>query len=256
MKKQFKVLLEEFQQHLNDIEGVEVIDVVLYGSAVSGDYIEDRGDIDFLVFFKNMITQKQAEALFILHEKYRKQTSKLRQLEGTYYAFNKKHKLINGVYVGTTRRGWKMIKNSIHGNVEQGMILSNYETLNSKIDLKCYFNTDWERINKEIISTIKDLEKQRHNIRDTSFLIYAIQTSARNIYTLKKRGFATKSQAIDYVIQSIKILQDQEILLKIKQLRYPYSKEELDMFQVDELDEILTKLLDILNISTHNTTST
>ena len=142
MKQHYRELLQSFERDLNSIENVNVLDIVLYGSTMTGDYIEGRGDIDFLVLLEKKVTEKQRELIFSLHEKYRSKDSMFAQLEGTYYVFNNSNNLINGVYVGTSRKGWKVIDTVIHGDVEQGMILNNYGTINSKINLEDYFSTN------------------------------------------------------------------------------------------------------------------
>lgn len=246
MRQVFKQLLENFQEDLNKIEHLKVVDIVLYGSTISGDYIEGRGDIDFLVFIEDEITTIQKEALFKLHESYRVNFDKYAQLEGTYYHFNNNKELVNGVYIGTKRKGWKVVDSIIHGPVEQGMILNNYKTLNRRIRLEEYFETNWTNILEEVISTTKEFERLKNELNNVEFNIYAIQTTTRNIYTRDKRNFTSKSHGIDYVIALGKYDAYKALLEDLKVLRYPYLIEEINRIDVNDTNQLLSELINEL----------
>lgn len=253
MEQYYKELLQGFERDLNSIENVNALDIVLYGSTMSGDYIKGRGDIDFLVFLEEKVTEKQRNRIFSLHEKYRRNDNMFAQLEGTYYVFDKSKKLINGVYIGTSRKGWKVIDTVIHGDIEQGMILSNYDTLNSVINLEDYFSANWKKIKNEISKLLKNFIKLKDELKDIEFHIYAILTTARNIFTLREKGFTSKSRAIDYIMATGNFDDSMDLLRQLKVIRYPYRKEELETLRFEDLDEILTELLQELHLAMQNT---
>ena len=72
---------------------------------------------------------------------------------------------------------------------------------------------------------------------------------------MREKSFASKSKAIDYIIATGKFSNSVDILNKLKVIRYPYKEEELRLLRFEEIDKILTELLNELNLTTHNTTS-
>jgi len=238
MNKKLLNVINHFYEDLSNIEGLEVEDIILYGSTVTGDYKEARGDIDFLVFLKNHISTSQMEAIFKLHDAYREKDDMYAQLEGTYYT----HRM-RGLYIGTSRKGWKAIDKNIHGYIEQAMILSDYYSLKNKVDIHTVFIKNDEEISHEIDRLTKEIDKLSNTLKDMEFNIYGIQTLARCIYTKCYGGFASKSEAVSNLLSKDEFKEYTDVLCIVKSIRYPYKTEELKTLNLDETTKILSKLI-------------
>ncbi|WP_240837677.1 nucleotidyltransferase domain-containing protein [Acidaminobacter sp. JC074] len=247
MEEKFREVLTSFYNDLESIQGLELIDIVLYGSAVTGDFTYGKGDIDFLVFISNEIALEQVVAVFELHENYRLSDDMFSQLEGTYYSITSDYDLRSGIYIGTSRKGWKTIDANIHGSIEQGMILSKYSALKGRIDLIDLFEINHEAIENEIKTLNLEIASMSKAVHDIEFQIYGIQTLARCLYTKETRSFVSKSGAIEYLDKFNEFSAYKETLGKIKKLRYPYSKEDLLSLSYDETSRIILGLTDILS---------
>ncbi|MBN2794650.1 MAG: nucleotidyltransferase domain-containing protein [Clostridia bacterium] len=238
---QYKKLLNEFAGDLNESCGVEILDLVLYGSTMTGDFVQGRGDIDFLVFLNETLSEEQQVKIFNLHERYRQRKDLFKQLEGTYYFINQKH--VDGIYIGSTRKGWKNINQVIHGPIEQGMILSCYEAFRNKVTLESFFATKWAEIYSEIDQLTQRFFTQKKEITDLDFIVYAIQTTTRSIYTIREKAFTSKTNAINYVLKLNLSDSNKLILEKLKTLRYPLQEQEKVVLEQFDLDNLLDELL-------------
>jgi predicted nucleotidyltransferase len=247
--RKFLEIIKTFEEDLNIILGYRVIDIILYGSAITGDFITGKGDVDFIVFVKGNITRIQETEIYELHEKYRNTKTLFNQLEGTFYTLNNQCFIDGGIYVGTSRKGWKRISEIIHGDIDQGMILQDYESLKSEIDLEDFFALDLSKIFYEIAITTSEFLRLMKELKDVEFNIYAIQTTARNLFTLRRKKFASKSDSIDFTINDEKFIKYRSLLLKIKPIRYPYSVEEINSISIKETELLLHEMLYCVNLT-------
>lgn len=248
----FSEMIQMFQDDLQAIEGIYVEDIVVYGSTVTGDYIEGRGDIDFLVFLKNELTKVQIADIFSLHEKYRNNQDLFAKLEGTYYTLKSQKDIISGIYIGTSRSGWKAIDYIVHDNIEQGMILNDYRTLTGKIELEKLFSVDWKLIDKEINENIKESLLLSKKLNDVEFNIYIIQTLARCLFTRKNNSFTSKSKAIAFLSKYEDFQKHRVVLERLQSIRYPYSASEVKSVDLKESNEIILELVHQLTFNRNN----
>ena len=249
MHRKFYEIIKTFEEHLNIILGNRVIDIILYGSTITGDFITGKGDVDFIVFVKGNITRIQETEIYELHEKYRNTKTLFNQLEGTFYTLNTQGLIDGGIYLGTSRKGWKRIAEVIHGDIDQGMILQDYESLKSEIDLEDYLALDLSKIFCEIEITTSEFLRLMEELKEVEFNIYAIQTTARNLFTLRRNKFASKSDSIDFIMTDEKFIKYRSLLLKIKSIRYPYRVEEISSISIKETEILLREMLYCVNLT-------
>lgn len=110
--------MREFKTDLAKILRRNLLSVILFGSAVLGDFRPGRGDLDFMVVTSDELGKEDCERLFDLHDSLRSgaQGQLAAQLEGTYYplaiAEDPRNASAGGCYVGTSRNGWRQITSS------------------------------------------------------------------------------------------------------------------------------------------------
>ena len=61
----------KFTSNLIELLGDNLLSVILYGSAVLGDFVPGKGDLDFLVVTKESLNDGDCEKLFNLHDRMR-----------------------------------------------------------------------------------------------------------------------------------------------------------------------------------------
>jgi len=231
---------------LNHLLSNTVFDIVLYGSVVTGDFIEGDGDLDVIVFMNKAFANSDVEKIYDLHDKYRCEASLFKQLEGTYYVVDDNYKILNGLYIGTTRKGWKTIDTNIHGYVEQGMILQDHQRLNCMFDIEKLFECNWVEIFKEVKSTTNDFKKMIYKSEDKAFFVYALQTTLKNIYTINEMAFTTKSGSVEYALNMNLGLEYRDLMMKLKSLRYPFGIEKMNAFDLEVAKALLGKMIEVL----------
>jgi hypothetical protein len=105
--------LDRFAQDLRQVLGGQLVEVVIHGSYVLGDFRPNRGDLDYIVVTNADLGKAANARLFDLHDGYRSAKALLlHQLEGTFYPQDFLATLAPpfvGCYIGTTRRGWRTI---------------------------------------------------------------------------------------------------------------------------------------------------
>lgn len=105
--------LLQFQNDLSGLLGDELYEIIVHGSYALGDFLPDRGDLDYTVATLHNLTEDETKGLFSLHDRYRHEKRLvLHQLEGTFYprkVFADPTTSFAGCYIGTGRQGWRRI---------------------------------------------------------------------------------------------------------------------------------------------------
>ena len=191
-------IFDRFKSDLLHLFDKRLIDIVFYGSIIKGDFDEEKSDIDFIVFIKNILSHHDIESIIKLHKNYRTVSSISRLLEGRYIGIDNK-KMINGYYIGTKQKGWKEISTLGFDSIEMGMILDCYTSLLKTKVVEEHLICDWERIKQDILIQLKELKN--HNLFGVNkvYTDYALVTSARTVYTHINKGFLTKKEAVIWI---------------------------------------------------------
>lgn len=211
--------------HLNKVNGIletPMLDIILYGSTVTGDFKIGKGDVDFICFIEDEITQDLKKHLFLIHDTYRYYDDLYSRLEGVYYRVSN-GLITGGVYIGSSRSGWKIINEVIHDPIEQGLILQNHESLCGHIEISQYMTNDPDRISEKIKANLKSCKRTLETIKDKGFSVHVCHSTARSIYYLQHGHFTSKSGAMDYVMTLEQYQSRQTLLNKLKDIRAPYK---------------------------------
>ena len=65
---QYKFILQKFTQGLRDIYSEELVSLILYGSAVSGEFIDKHSNLNLLVVLKNTDLEVIKKSAKLVHK--------------------------------------------------------------------------------------------------------------------------------------------------------------------------------------------
>lgn len=187
-----------FKDDINNLFKNRIIDVVIYGSAKRGDFIEGKSDIDFLAFVDGEITPSDIEDIKVYHRTLRESSNLLLEyIEGRYVSLDKESNIINGYYVGTDEKGWKEINEIGYGPVESAMILDSCIEIEQSGILESILKVEWDKIEDEIICTINSFIN--NPVNNIGWISFALMVAIRSFYTIEEVGFISKRGAIDWI---------------------------------------------------------
>ncbi|MGS0973166.1 MAG: nucleotidyltransferase domain-containing protein [Candidatus Izemoplasmataceae bacterium] len=195
-------VIKRFYENLISLLPNRVIDIIVYGSFIRGDFEPETSDIDFIVFVEGALSEEDIYSIEKLHELYRKEDAHVNLLEGRYLGVQK-DKMINGYYVGTSRKGWKKIDELGFDSIETGMILDCYWSYKNQNIINDFLKCDWSLIKKELILQFDDLLNHDLFLKDKGFTNYALITTARSLYTYINQGFISKREATKWLQNQI-----------------------------------------------------
>jgi predicted nucleotidyltransferase len=198
MDLEIRNTLDRFRRDLINIFENRLIDIVIYGSVIRGGFDSNTSDIDFLSIIHGELSLKDICDITELHKKYRKEDDWVSLLEGRYIGI-KDYTCINGYYVGTSKKGWKVMTEIGYGDLESAMILDSYESL-MKIDLvNKLLHFTREGIVKEIRNQINDFIENDLLSNDKKYTNYTVITACRSLYTYLENGFISKVDVIPWM---------------------------------------------------------
>lgn len=239
MDKEILGTIKKFDDDISKILKVDILDILIHGSTVSGGFIKGKGDIDFTVLTKSIISEEQTQQIFQLHRNYRRSKSLARQLEGCYYSVDPESKEINGgVYIGTNEKRWRTLYKLEHNNIGIAEIQQNhYSTRNSGIR-EIVFKWTWEEVDRELKEQSKNNLKYLDETNDYSFKIYAIYTGARSLYTMETKGFISKSEALKWISRKDIYTKYEDLINECSKLRNPLSESEIQTINEEKFENI------------------
>jgi hypothetical protein len=226
----FDQTLQRFTVDLTSILGAGLYDVILHGSSVLGDFRPHKGDIYYIVLTNGDLDQVTAHRLFQLHDAYRaEQDLLLDQLEGTFYPkgfISKLQQPFGGVYIGTTRTGWRRITTLQNSLMDLRVARTcGRSLLGHPIDI---YNPAETELQTEMIRTLLNIEDQLSGPNGSSFgfIMSAVHWSARAMAYIHTRETLSKSAACRWVASK----PDQQVFAQILAVaeaeRLPYDQEQ------------------------------
>jgi len=148
--------MTHFSSNLGEILGENLLSVILFGSAVMGDFHPGEGDLDFVAVTRTGLSDSDCKTIFDLHDRMRTvELGRLAiQLEGTYYPlpiicdpFNAK---VSGCYVGTTRRNWRQIDSNKNSMMDYAIIKNFGMTFGGEEIKHLFYNPSRSELRAEI----------------------------------------------------------------------------------------------------------
>lgn len=225
-----KIFIEELKKIFKD----KLYSFLIYGSVVLNDFTVGKGDIDFMVVLNDDINEFEINKIISLHENLRNYKLGIlgKQLEGSYYTkqmFIDRNRNHQGYYVGTSRKGWRVV-NNINVNcfdklniIDNGMILYGADIRNliqspSINDLKLLFINELEnRIN--FLKTYKS----------TSFLIDTVYLTLRGVSICELGKLVSKSESVKNYLQIINDEEGVKFIEYISKFRLPLAQNEIEI---------------------------
>lgn len=245
--------LSRFHEDLEHAYGGRLVDVVIHGSYVLGDFAPHRGDLDFVVLFQSDMRDAEVTRFLRLFDEYRSSKALLlHQLEGTAYpsraVADPRAKLV-GCYVGTTRSGWRKVESFQNSWIDLRLIGERGRSLaGRRIDV---YEPSEDEILAEQIGSLRHLEKALASPAGASIgLFYAVvHWCARTIVYRSTRRISSKSQACESCFDGMAPRRFAELFRLAKRQRHPYPSEAVDPAlrrAVDGLLEFVGERLGVL----------
>lgn len=220
-----RLTIDLFMSDISAILGSNLYEIIIHGSYALGDFTPHRGDLDYTVLTRGNLDDSDVNALFNLHDNYRKEKKLLLyQLEGTTYprqvAADPRQPFV-GCYIGTRRKGWRKamtFPNSL-------MDLKIMEQCGIRLlgaDLVFYQPSDAE-IQSEQLDNLKGF--RRVVVQDPAgigFWYALVHLCARAMFYREHMQVASKSEACRWCAASQPSEFAQFFLSAVNQ-RYPYG---------------------------------
>ncbi len=198
MQKSIERVIGIFRNDLEKLFRNRVIDIIIYGSVISGGFNSGTSDIDFIVIIEDALSSEDINTIKKLHIQYRQNSNLERLLEGRYAGLQN-DKFINGYYVGTDQKGWRPIDRLGFDNIESAMILDDYESLYKKQIITKLLHFTWVSIENEIRNQIDGfIYNDLLGVNET-YTNYALVTASRSLYTFLYRKFISKVDAVEWI---------------------------------------------------------
>lgn len=237
MNKDITNTITSFKEDLSFLFEDRLIDVVIYGSAVRGDFIYGKSDIDFIVFINAAFTENDYVALETMMSSLRNNENLSNKLEGTFIAIDDQLEYINSYYAGTNVKGWKRLQSLTFNNIESAMMLDAYLSMLQTNVVSKLIKYDWIQLEAEIELQIETFRNTLLKYQNVSYHLYALKTSLRSLYTLTTKRFISKNGAIDWIIKTGYYKQYNELLMLCKRYNNPLN-DELDTLSINDLKDV------------------
>jgi hypothetical protein len=232
LDKKFSKTMEQFSNNLLEILGENLLSVILFGSAVLGDFIPGKGDLDFLVVAFKDLSSSDCEKLFFLHDKMRagRMGELAVQLEGTYYPFcivkDPGHAEAKGCYIGTGRKGWREISSSCNSLADYAIIRAYGKFFYGKDIRGQIYNPTKEELKDEFLRSLRKSIKSAESINDLMFSISIFQWVPRGLYTLLTGKFVSKREGARWFLTEFPDSPWNSLITHVSRFRYPLSENE------------------------------
>jgi len=221
-----------FQTFLSEVEQIIKIKAgILYGSAVLNDFKEGKGDLDFMVFAAESLSNENCRRLYKLHEEYRNGSRIIlfSQLEGAYYpvevAGNPFGKNAGSCYIGTSRKGWKKTGTFANSLMDLELIRTRGRFYTGENIRKSIYKPGRDELFVEIEAKLKETAGCFWEKQSFGLAVATVHWFTRSLYFLEENKIGSKSTAIASFLEKHPVCKFKKLLLLCKTARYPYAEE-------------------------------
>lgn len=232
MTKELTITMLTFAAHLRDVLGENFTALILFGSAVLGDFTPGKGDLDFLAAVRQELSEDSCECLFALHDRMRagELGTLATQLEGTYYPSailcDPLHAQAYGCYIGTGRKGWRRV-NTFQNSMMDFAIIRRYGLVCDGKDLKpLIYDPSREELLHEIHRQLTELLARQDVTPSIDFALAIFQWGARALCYAHTGELLSKSRAADWYAAEFPGERWSSMLKHIRSFRYPLTEQE------------------------------
>ena len=246
--------MTEFSNGLKDILEDNLVSVILFGSAVLGDFTPGKGDLDFVVVVRNDLSYSDCNKIFRFHDRLRtgEKGTLAAQLEGTYYPVatieNPKYNKAYGCYVGTGRKGWKQIDSNCNNMADYSIIRNYGVTCHGEDIIHRFYNPSRRELLEEIGNAFNLNIETASTLNDPDYAVSMLTWGPRALcYTMTGKIYS-KSRAAEWFVSRFPDTEWSPILDNTKKLRYPLTPgemEALDPFITKNIKDFLIHLREI-----------
>jgi hypothetical protein len=243
--------LDRFADDLRSTLGANLLDIVVHGSFVLGDFRPNQGDLDYMVVTDIDLDDSVNARLFDLHDDYQRgKQLLLHQLEGTYYPKGFLSHLAPsfvGCYIGTSRGGWRTITTLQNSYMdlriigECGVHLLGYDFVlyrPSEADIRREQELDLERFQTGTVEAAA---------WDAGRWISLIHWCARTIYYVESNHPTSKGESCRWCARAPHFSEFGELFSFAENRRYPYVEQVLDKSMIEMCTCLLRKVGDLLH---------
>lgn len=225
--------MRRFADDLSGILGQNLRCVVLFGSAVLGDFRPGKGDLDFMAITHDNLNTDDCERIFSLHDSMRAgamgQLSA--QLEGTYYPIaivqNPKNASAVGCYVGTGRKGWRQVSSSCNSAFDYAIICRDGVFYGEDIRHMIYSPSDSELI-KEFLRSLDDNIENASSRMSIEYALAMYHWAARGLCHVMTGQLLSKKGAATWFTSASLDSEWTELVLHAERYRHPLTDSDLD----------------------------
>lgn len=222
-------VMRRFSDELTGILRDNLLSVVLFGSAVMGDFRPGKGDLDFMAVTKEELTEDDCERLFSLHDRMRNDGGLAGQLEGTYYpmvvARDPNNASGGGCYVGTGRKGWRMVAKSQNGAFDYAVI-NKYGIFYKEDIRETIYNPSRRELNAEFGESLERNISDSAVDRGIGYAVSIIQWAPRGLCHAMTESLLSKREAAQWFSAKFSDSDWAEMVLYAERYRYPFTDAE------------------------------
>ncbi|MCX6343525.1 MAG: nucleotidyltransferase domain-containing protein [Armatimonadetes bacterium] len=225
--------MTRFGDDLQEILGENLKSVILFGSAVLGDFTPGKGDLDFLVVTADSITHYECEFIFSLHESMRSGSNILaRQLEGTYYPLRVVADPVNvnapGCYVGTGRKGWKPVDGSKNSLMDYAIIKKHGRTCYGSNVTNLVYSPSQDELVEEFRKSLESSIATAMQVNSLNFALAMCHFAPRGLCFTLTGKMLSKKQSAQWFAEEFSGNKWAELVLDAEKYRYPLTESELN----------------------------
>lgn len=247
--------MDRFAGDLRKIFGDDLLSLILFGSAVLGDFTPGKGDLDFMVITESAVTPDQCEHIFHLHDQMRNPESDIlaRQLEGTYYPLSivvdPIHTNAPGCYIGTGRKGWKAIDASKNSLADYSIIKRYGKVCYGHDVIPLIYSPMHEELLDEFRATLEHSIRTANQIKDYYFALAMFHWAPRGLCMALTGQLLSKRQAAEWFTAEFGSNKWAELVSIAQFYRYPLTEEELKSAPKELISQLPEFLSDITQMS-------
>jgi hypothetical protein len=237
--------LARFKADLVHIFGNNLLEIMMHGSYVLGDFRPHQGDLDYTILTERDLSDTEIDALFTLHDSYRRSRDLLLyQLEGTTYPervmANIQQPFV-GCYIGTGRKGWRRIDTFQNSFIDL-MIMKRHGIGLFGRNTAIYKPTEAE-VHTEELKDLCSLTEALSNVVDTgSGIAFAVvHWCARTFYYLETGRIASKREACVWCGSENRLKPFWILFDQAKDKRYPYEDQGSEVLGKEKCGDLLKK---------------
>lgn len=224
--------MTDFASHIKSLLKDNLRSVILFGSAVLGDFTPGKGDLDFITVVYRDITENDCENLYELHDKMRAgEMGQLAiQIEGTYYptsiTINPRNATGSGCYIGTGRKGWRKIDRCQNSLMDFAVINRFGKVCYGEDKIGLFYTPSYSELLAEINQNLQINIDTATSTDDIEYSISMFHYGARALCYALTQNILSKTEASRWYARTYTDDHWTPYVLNAMQFRHPLSEDD------------------------------